>query len=171
MPKTIRNVYDKCLSFEELLKAHKMARRGKREKIEVIIFELNLESELIKLVEELKHGKYKTGKYRNFKIYEPKERDIQALPYRDRVVHQWYVENFMKPYFVPQFIETSYAGIINRGMHRAAKDVRSSMIKVSKKWNEYYILKMDVTKYFANIDKNILWKILKRKIKDKKLLW
>ena len=72
MPKTVRNVYDSCLSFEELLKAHKMARRGKREKVEVIIFELNLESELLKLVDELKHGKYKTGKYRTFKIYKRK---------------------------------------------------------------------------------------------------
>lgn len=74
MPKTVRNVYDSCLSFEELLKAHKMARRGKREKVEVIIFELNLESELLKLVDELKHGKYKTGKYMNpkkelYKLY------------------------------------------------------------------------------------------------------
>ena len=30
---------------------------------------------------------------------------------------------------------------------------------------------MDITKYFQNIDKRILWKILKKKIKDKKLLW
>ena len=171
MPKTVRNVYDNCLSFEELLKAHKMARRGKREKIEVIIFELNLESELLELLEELKHGKYETGLYRTFKIHEPKERIIQALPYRDRVVHQWYVENFMKPFFVPQFIETSYAAIINRGMHKAAKDVKTSMIKLSKKLKDYYILKMDVTKYFANIDKKILWEIIKKKVKDKKILW
>lgn len=87
--------------------------------IRIMIFELNLESELLELADELKYGKYKT-----FKIFEPKERDIQALPYRDRVVHQWYVKNFMKPYFVLQFIETSYAGIINRGMHKAAKDVQ-----------------------------------------------
>ena len=151
MPKTVRNVYDSCLSFEELLKAHKIARRGKREKAEVIIFELNLESELLELVEELKHGKYKTGNYRTFKIFEPKERDIQALPYRDRVVHQWYVENLIKPYFVSQFIETSYAGIKNRGMHKAAKDVKNSMVKLDRNLKAYYILKMDVTKYFANI--------------------
>ncbi len=30
---------------------------------------------------------------------------------------------------------------------------------------------MDVAKYFQNIDKRILWDILKRKIRDKKLLW
>ena len=45
------------------------------------------------------------------------------------------------------------------------------MKKCKKKWNNYYILKMDVTKYFQNIDKQILLKILKRKIKDKNILW
>jgi hypothetical protein len=68
-------------------------------------------------------------------------------------------------------METSYAGIINIGMHKAAKDVKTAMLKLNKELEEYYILKMDVTKYFANIDKKFLWEILKRKIKDKKLLW
>lgn len=171
MPKTIRNVYDDALSFEKLLIAHKKARRGKREKKEVIIFELNLENEILKLEKELKTSSYKPGKCKKFKIYEPKERIIMASPYTDRIVHQWYVENFIKPYFVAQFIETSYAGIENRGMHKAAKDVQKSMRITKKVWGEYYILKMDVTKYFQNIDKRILWNILKKKIKDKKLLW
>ncbi len=30
---------------------------------------------------------------------------------------------------------------------------------------------MDVAKYFQNIDKKILYKLLERKIKDKKLQW
>ena len=38
-------------------------------------------------------------------------------------------------------------------------------------WNNYYIIKMDVAKYFQNIDKKILYKLLERKIKDKKLQW
>lgn len=38
-------------------------------------------------------------------------------------------------------------------------------------WEEYYILKMDIAKYFDNINKNILLKILERKIKDKDLIW
>lgn len=74
--------------------------------------------------------------------------------------------NFIKPYFVPQFIVTSYAGIEGRGMHKASKDVQVGMRKAKQKWDEYYILKMDVTKYFLNIDKKILWNILKRKIKE-----
>ena len=116
MPKTIRNKYDKYVTFEKLLEAHKKARRGKREKRKVIEFELELESQLLDLERELKTGRYKHGGYHTFKIYEPKERTIMASEYRDRVVHQWYVENFIEPYFVPQFISTSYACIKNRGM-------------------------------------------------------
>lgn len=56
-------------------------------------------------------------------------------------------------------------------MHKASKDVQKAIRRAKRNWNEYYILKMDVTKYFQNIDKRILWKILKRKIKDRKLLW
>ena len=33
------------------------------------------------------------------------------------------------------------------------------------------VLKMDVKKYFRNIDKDILYRILNRKIQDNKLLW
>lgn len=171
MPKTVRNVYDKSVSFQKLLKAHKKARRGKREKKEVILFELNLENELLNLEYNLKHGKYEPSNYKEFKIYEPKERIIKASPYVDRVVQQWYVENFITLYFVPQFIITSYAGIEGRGMHKASKDVQTGMKSCKNKWKDYYILKMDITKYFQNIDKKVLWDILKRKIKDKKLLW
>ena len=171
MPITIRNVYDNAVSFEKLLKSHKKARRGKREKKEIILFELNLENEILNLEIELKLGRYKPGAYKSFKVYEPKERTIMAATYRDRVVHQWYVENFIEPYFVPQFIETTYAGIKGRGMHKASKDVQKAMKIAKNKWSEYYILKMDVAKYFQNIDKRILWNIIKRKIKDRELLW
>lgn len=171
MPKTIRNVYDNAVSFKNLLKAHKKARKGKREKRKVILLELNLEKILLELEKELKMGTYIHGKYHSFKIFEPKERVIMASEYRDRIVHQWYVENFIKPYFVPQFIITSYAGIEGRGMHKASKDVQKGMRSARYKWENYYIVKLDIQKYFQNIDKSILWEILKRKIKDRKLLW
>ena len=171
MPKTIRDVYEMEVSFEKLLEAHKKARCGKREKKKVILFELSLEQELLKLEKELKNCTYKHGNYTKFKIYQPKERIIMASEYRDRIVHQWYVQHFIKPYFVPQFINNTYACIEGRGMHKASKDVRNAMISAKSKWGNYYILKMDITKYFHNIDKRILWNILKRKMKDKKLLW
>ena len=171
MPKTVRNIYENAVSFENLLLAHKKARCGKREKKKVILVELILEQELLRLEKELKNCTYKHSSYTTFKVYQPKERIIMASEYIDRIVHQWYVQHFIKPYFVPQFINTTYACIEGRGMHKASKDVQTAMKSAKSKWTSYYILKMDVTKYFHNIDKRILWDILKRKIKDKKLLW
>ena len=56
-------------------------------------------------------------------------------------------------------------------MHKAAFYVQDCMRKAKRKWGEYYILKTDVAKYFDSINKEILLEILKRKIKDKKLIW
>ena len=56
-------------------------------------------------------------------------------------------------------------------MHQATLDLQKAMQKMKKSYREYYILKMDVRKFFNSIDKKILYKILKKRIKDEKLLW
>ena len=42
---------------------------------------------------------------------------------------------------------------------------------MKRKYKNYYILKMDIAKFFQNIDKDILYNILKKDIQDKKVLW
>lgn len=56
-------------------------------------------------------------------------------------------------------------------MHKACLEVQQAMLHCKRIWKEYYILKMDIRKYFENINKDILFKILLKKIKDKKLIW
>ena len=77
----------------------------------------------------------------------------------------------MEEYFVKQFIYKSYACIKQKGMHKFALDFKLAMKKCKGIWGEYYIIKMDVAKYFQNINKDKLFNILKRKIKDEKVLW
>lgn len=108
MSKKIKNCFYKNLTFSKLLQAHERARKHKAYKNEVILFELNLENNLINLLNKMKNKTYHLGNYYSFTIYEPKERLIKALPYIDRIVHQWYVEEFIKPYIVPKFINTSF---------------------------------------------------------------
>ena len=45
-------------------------------------------------------------------------------------------------------------------MHKACLDVQKAMRHCKRVWNNYYIIKMDVAKYFQNIDKQILYNIL-----------
>lgn len=123
------------------------------------------------IYEKLKSKTYRHGGYTEFYVTEPKLRKIEKSRYIDRIVHRWIVDNFLEPAFMPQFISASYACIKAKGMHRAAIYVQTSMKHCKRIWKEYYILKMDVAKYFDNINKNILLKILQRKIKDKDLMW
>ena len=122
------------------------------------------------LYEQLKNKTYKHGGYTKFYVTEPKLRRIQKSRYIDRIVHRWIVDQFLKEYFEKTFINTTYACIKNRGMHKACLDVQNAMKHCKRTWGNYYILKMDIRKYFDNIDKDILYKILARKIQDNKLL-
>ncbi len=171
MPKTIRNKFDKVLSYESLMEAHKKSRKGKGYRNEIIKFNLKQEEYIMWLYNELKNETYKHGGYKVFYVTEPKLRKIEKSRYVDRIVHRWLVDNFLEPTFVPTFVNTSFACLKDRGMHRAALYVQKCMKSALVKWGEYYILKMDVAKYFDSIDKNILFEILKRKIKDEKILW
>ena len=167
---TIRNKYDEKLSYESLMKAHKLSRRGKGYREEIIKFNLKQEEYIMWLYKELKEMRYKHRGYTVFYIKEPKERKIEKSKYIDRIVHRWVVDSFIEPYYVPRFIDTSYACIKGRGMHKACMDVQKGMKKMERKNGEYYILKMDVRKYFQNIDKDILYKIINKKVRDRKIM-
>ena len=171
MPKTLRNKYYKNLCFEKLMEAHKKAKRGKGLRDEIIKFNLKQEEYIYYLLEVLGNKTYKHGGYQVFYVTEPKLRKIEKSRYIDRAVHRWLVDNFLEPYFVPSFINTSYACIKGRGMHKACLDVQKAMRSCKNKWGTYYILKMDVSKYFENIDKRILISILEKKILDKNVMW
>lgn len=171
MPKTVRNEYDKKLTYGNLMKAHIQSRKGKGYRKEIILFNLKQEEYIMWLYKKLKEEKYKHGGYAIFYVTEPKIRKIEKSKYIDRIVHRWYVNSFIEPYFIPQFIHTSYACLKGKGMHKACLDVQQSMKHCKNIWEEYYILKMDIKKYFENINKDILYRIIERKIKDKKILW
>lgn len=170
MPKKIKNTFYKNLTFEKLYLAHKRARNHKTYKSDVVEFEIDLERNLTFLLNDIANNTYKVGKYKEFKIYEPKERIIQALPYRDRIVHQWYVEEFIKPYILPRFINTNFACLENKGTHKAVDQLQHYMRIFKRNYGDFWILKCDISKFFYNIDKNILFDILSKYITDKKLL-
>ena len=170
MPKRINKIFKKAITFNKILEAHNKTKKGKRLKKQVIEFEMNLESNIIQIGKELLSGNYQFSKYFEFTIYEPKERKIKTLEYRDRVVQTWYVENFLKPYFEPQFIQDSYACIKNRGTHKAVDKLQKYLTKAEKEYKQVWVLKCDIKKFFFNIDHNILYSLLKNKQKAKEIL-
>ena len=124
MPKTLRNKYYKNLTYKKLMQAHIKSRKGKGNRKEIIMFNLKQEEYIMWLLEELKNKTYKHGGYTTFYVTEPKLRKIEKSRYIDRIVHRWLVDNFLEPAFIPQLINTTYACIKNRGMHKACLDVQ-----------------------------------------------
>ena len=170
MSKTIKNCYYKKLTYDGLYSAYVRASLNKRNKRAVIKFSIDLETYLSNIYADLYNNSYKSSKYREFIIYEPKKRTIKALPFRDRIVHQWYIEEFIKPYIVPRFIEDSYACIIGKGTHQATLKLNKYMRIMNNRYGDYYIIKFDISKYFESIDKKILYEIICKYISDKYLL-
>lgn len=170
MPKKIKKVFDKALTYEKLLEAHELAKVGKSDRVDVIEYDLKKEMYTLWLLDSLKNGTYKHGGYTTFYITEPKLRKVEKAKYVDRVVHRWLFDNFLKPYFEVRFSKDTYACIEGRGMHLACLDVKKMLRILSREWGEFYILKMDVAKYFESINRDTLFFILQRKIGDKKLL-
>lgn len=171
MSKKIGKCFYEKLTFEKMLQAHYRARQSKAYKKEIIEFEMNLENNIINLINNIKNKTYRLGKYRSFIVYEPKTRVINSLPYIDRVVHQWYIEEFIKPYFMPKFISTTYACLPDRGTHKAVDNVQRNLRIFKRNYGDFWILKCDIRKFFYSIDSNILFNIMKKYIKDKDLLY
>ena len=69
--------YEELFTFENLYNSHLKARLCKRYKKEIIEFELNTGSNIMKLYNELKYQKYKILGYKTFYISDPKERIVQ----------------------------------------------------------------------------------------------
>lgn len=170
MPKRINNIYDKALTFNKIKNAYHRTSKRKRKTKDVIEFELKLEDNVIKIYRELKNETYKLGKYKKFTVYEPKERIIHCLPFYDRVVQQLYVYEYIMPYMIKKFISTSFACIPGRGTRQCISTVQKYMKESVKKWDKPYFVKYDISKFFYSIDKEILYKILKKHYKDKKFL-
>lgn len=70
------------------------------------------------------------------------------------------------------FYYDSYSCRIGKGTHKRVKRLERLVRKVSKNYTKpCWALKCDIKKYFHNIDHKILFSLLKRKIRDRDILW
>lgn len=178
--KTYNKLFNKLCSLENLRLAFKKAGKGKSKKWYVKELESNSDNELEKLKTELGTQTYKPKPLKRFVIRDPKTRVIHASAFRDRIVHHA-ICNIIEPIFEKIFIFDSYASRKNKGVHVGLRrfdkfkrkvTFNGKVLKIAKDNNMVtgYILKADIKHYFDTIDIEILMKIIRKKIKDKKVL-
>ncbi len=155
--------------MENLYLAHKNARKGKAHYTEVKMVDSNPDYYLRQIHEMLKNKTYKTSPYEIFtKIDKGKEREIYKLPYYpDRIVH-WAIVQIIEPIWMKTFIYDTYSSLKGRGIHKGLLRLHKAM---KDKENTQYCLKFDIKKFYPSINHRILKQIIRKKIKDKDLLW
>jgi len=167
---TIQNAWDVVCSFSWLLEANRNARKGKRYRMEVMVFAAKLEDNLFLIQEGMKTGDYELGPYRKLWVYVPKKRLVMALPYPDRIV-QWSLYQYLNPIYDKLFIEDSYACRKGKGSHKAAKRLQYWLRQIDRKPGPgWYALKLDISKYFYRVHHEKILEILARRIKDQEMM-
>lgn len=161
--KRYSGLFEQVLAFDNLLLAARKAQRGKRHRTSVARFLFHLEPALLTLQEELRIGAYRMRPYRTFTIYEPKQRQICAADFRDRVV-QHAICHVLDPVFDACLIYDTYACRRGKGTHAAVRRAQQYARRFP------YVLTCDVRKYYESIDHAVLKALLRRKLKDRALL-
>lgn len=148
--------------------ADTIAQQNKGKQYGVIRHNRNREKNIELLHEQLTTKTFRTSPYKLFKIYEPKERDVARLPYYpDRIVHHA-IMNILEHVFMAMYTADTYSCIKGRGIHAAVRTLKRTLKDAP---GTQYCLKLDIEKFYPNIDNEVLKAMLRRKIKDTDLLF
>ncbi|MBV5271166.1 MAG: group II intron reverse transcriptase domain-containing protein, partial [Afipia sp.] len=97
-----------------------------------------------------------------FRIFDPKERLISALPFEDRVAQQALC-TIIGPIFEATLLPRSYASRPGKGTHAAAIALQADMRRLDRD-GPLYALKTDFSRYFYSIEHSALWRLIEAKI-------
>lgn len=166
--KRYNDIFPKIVDMENLKEAFKNAKKGKSHYHEVKMVEKDPDFYLSEIQQMLINGTYKTSKYETFiKNDKGKEREIYKLPfYPDRIIH-WAIMLQLEPIFMKTFTTFTNASLKDRGIHRTLDQLDKMLLDEE---GTKYCLKIDIEKFFPNINHDILKGLLRKKFKDKLLL-
>lgn len=152
---------------QELFEAYFEARQNKRNTYNALHFEMNFESHVLQLAQEIETGTYRLSRSICFLVQYPVIREIFAADFRDRVVHHYLIAK-LNPLFERTFIPDAYACRKEKGTHYGIQRIERHIRKCSLQYTQdCWILKLDIQGFFMNIPRPVLWEKLKKFILEK----
>ncbi len=165
-----KNLYESICNMQNILKVYQEVCRNTKNKRKVRNYREYKCLYVAQIYKTLSNKNYEVGPYHVFTIYEPKERRIVSQSLQDKVINHLVARYILYPAILPGLIPENVASIKNRGTKKGLELFQSYQRKCKIKYQTYYILKCDISKYFASIDQTILKQKIRRKIKDKDAL-
>ncbi len=141
----------------DIFQAYYDARRNKRNTINALAFEMNFESKLFSLYEEITAENHTIIPSICFINFSPVQREIFAADFRDRVVHHL-IYNYIYSIFDSTFINDSYSCRKGKGTHYGIKRIDHFIRSCSENYSkDCYILKLDIRGYFMAMNRDLLF--------------
>ena len=163
-------LYEDTYKFENILSAYNEVCKNTRNKRRVANLKEYKSIYITRVHDILESRSYVVGPYNKFIIYEPKKREIVSQNVQDKIINHLVARFILYPAILPCLLDVNVASRKNMGTHRGVELALKFHNKCKIKYGTYYILKCDVSKFFSNIDHDILKEKLKRRIKDKDAL-
>lgn len=136
-----------------------------KNKIKVYNFEKNKIENIYDIKNIIENNNYYISKYNIFTIDKPKYRIIMSLDMKDKIINHYVSRYILLPKLDKYLDIRNTATRKNMGYDYAIKLLKK-YIEINKKYNKFYILKIDISKYFYSIDHNVLKELLRDKLNE-----
>lgn len=165
--KRVSNLYSSVTNIDNIIHMTNKILSRTRNKKKVELFEKHKIEHICNIKRRLDNRDFRFGKYNIFMITDPKARIVMALELEDKIINHLIAEYILVKVFEPKYTDNICATRIGKGTGYALKLLREHINAIKKEHDNFYVLKIDISKYFYRIDHNVLKKILSEKIKDK----
>ncbi len=161
------NLYSEVCDLENIISMTEKVCKTVRNKKKVNIFETYKVEHIYNIKKRLDDRNLNVGKYNIFMITDPKCRIVMAQEIEDKIINHLIANYVLVKVFENKYTDFMCATRIGKGTTYGIRLLKKYVNKYKKKYDNFYVLKIDIHKYFYMVDHNILKKILNEKIKDK----
>ena len=168
--KRLNHLYDQCLELDNIYSiAHKVCSKVKN-KDKVNRFETYMAEHVTNIYNRLSLLDTNLSRYNIFMITDPKCRIVMAQDIEDKILNHIIAEYILVKTYEPRFSISMAATRINKGTKYGIYLTKKYLNELKNKYDSFYVLKIDIKKYFYRIDHEILKSILASKINDSRAL-
>lgn len=163
-----KSIKETVADFGNLYDAMRRCANGVRWKKSIIRYLQNGLANTEKLREELLSGTYRIGPQVRFTVYEPKRREVIAMRFRDRQVHQSLLQKYLAKEISRHFIHDNAAGQKGKGPDFALRRIRAMLEKAYRMYgNNVYVYTYDIKSFFGSTRHDVAKAAIKKRVRDK----
>lgn len=161
--------FNDIVTDKNINEAYRIIRKNTIHRKKLTVFEMYYLSNIFNIKNNLYNNTYTHQSYNIFLVQEPKYRIIMSEKLYDKIINHLISKFVLKPCIDKVLISSNVATREDKGSKAAIDYMKYYVNKLKFNADNIYILKCDISKYFFNIDHNILFEMVDKFKIDTKL--